>query len=51
MINNKINSDTAIKQGRTWRKSRKHRNNGFLDDFEEFVSPSYESDEEYGLSD
>ena len=51
VINNKINSDTAIKQGRTWRKSRKHRNNGFLDDFEEFVSPSYESDEEYELSD
>ena len=49
VINNKINSDTAIKQGRTWRKSRKHRNNGFLDDFEEFVSPSYESDEEYGF--
>ena len=43
VINNKINSDTAIKQGRTWRKSRKHRNNGFLDDFEEFVSPSYEA--------
>ena len=51
VINNKINSDTAIKQGRTWRKSRKNRNNGFLDDFEEFVSPSYESDEEHELSD
>lgn len=51
VINNKINSDTAIKQGRTWRKSRKHCNNGFLDDFEEFVSPSYESDEEHDLSD
>ena len=49
VINNKINSDTAIKQGRTWRKSRKNRNNGFLDDFEEFVSPSYESDEEHDL--
>ena len=51
VINNKINSDTAIKQGRTWRKSRKNHNNGFLDDFEEFVSPSYESDEEHELSD
>lgn len=32
-------------------ESRKNRNNGFLDDFEEFVSPSYESDEEHELSD
>ena len=47
VINNKINSDTAIKQGRTWRKSRKNHNNGFLDDFEEHELSDEESFREY----